>query len=242
MSLNALFMCRDPQSLRVLDVVIRELGIEREICISAPEALEFLAQRYCSALIVDFDISAASQVVRMARMSPPQRRPVVFAMIGAHTDIAETFRTGANFVLFKPLTLAQVERSLRAGHGFMRPDRRRSPRHRVKSLVYLRFGDVCSLPALVLDLNADGLCVQAAEPLPTTEIPLRFILPGSQYVIEGTGDVVWADETGRAGILFRELPASSRKYLKRWAAARNRKQAAGQVPAGSQRRIPASAD
>ena len=94
----------------------------------------------------------------------------------------------------------------------------------------------------MLDLNADGLCVQAAEPLPTTEIPLRFILPGSQYVIEGTGDVVWADETGRAGILFRELPASSRKHLKRWVAARNRKQTAGQVPARSQKRIPASAD
>jgi CheY-like chemotaxis protein len=242
MGLNALFMCRDPQSLRVLDVFMRELGIERDICVSAPDALEFLAQRYYSALIVDFDIAAASQVVKMARMSPPQRRPVVFAMIGAHTDIAETFQSGANFILFKPLTLAQVERCLRAGHGFMRPDRRRAPRHSVEALVYLRFGDVCPLPAIVLDLNAEGLCVQAAEPLPTTEIPLRFILPGSQHLIEGSGDVVWADETGRAGILFRELPASSLKQLKRWVAARNRKQSASHATGGSQKRIPASAD
>ena len=98
----------------------------------------------------------------------------------------------------------------------MRADRRRSSRHQAESLVYLRFGDLCPTPALVLDLNQRGLSVQAAEPLPPTRIPLRFMLPGTEFLIEGRGDVIWADDSGRAGILFTELPASSRSQLKQW--------------------------
>ncbi len=107
---------------------MNELGIEQEICASAAEALELLALRYFSALVVDFDLLSAAQVARMARLAPPQRRPVVFAMIGTRTDVADSFQSGANFVLYKPLVLAQVSRSLRAGKGFMQADRRRSPR------------------------------------------------------------------------------------------------------------------
>ena len=106
----------------------------------------------------------------------------------------------------------------------MRPDRRRSSRHQAESLVYLRFGDLCPTPAMVLDLNERGLLVQASEPLPPTRIPLRFILPGTEFLVEGRGDVVWADDSGRAGILFTELPASSQKQLKQWVSKREKKQ------------------
>jgi hypothetical protein len=98
----------------------------------------------------------------------------------------------------------------------MRPDRRRSPREKAEALVYLRFGDVCPVPALVLELSQEGLSVQAAEPIPAAEVPLRFILPGTSHLIEGTGEVMWADDSGRAGILFGELPPASRRHLKRW--------------------------
>jgi DNA-binding response OmpR family regulator len=113
-----------------LAAAMKELEIEQEACGSAPQALELLAQRYYSALVVDFDLPTASQLVRLARMAPAQRRPVVFAMIGARTDVGGTFQSGANFVLYKPLVVSQVLRSLRAGRGFMRADRRRAPRQK----------------------------------------------------------------------------------------------------------------
>ena len=191
MKLNALLLCRQHESLAVLLNTLDELGIDEEMCSSAPEALELLAMGYYSALIVDFDLPGAAQVAHMARLTPAQRRPVVFAMIGARTDIGSTFHAGANFVLYKPLVFEQVSHSLRAGRAFMRPDRRRSGRKKIDSLVYLRFGDVGPLPALVLELSQDGLSVQAAEPIPAAEVPLRFILPGTSHLIEGNrrGDV-----------------------------------------------------
>jgi len=188
MRLNALLLCREHQCLRTLSAGLGELGIEPDVCASAPDALELLAQRYFSALVVDFDLLSAAQVARMARLAPPERRPVVFAMIGARTDVADSFQSGANFVLYKPLALAQVSR-------------------------------------IVLDLNEEGVAIQAADSLPSAQLPLRFILPGTSHLIEGTGEVVWADENGRAGILFKELSASSRRQLKNWMAKGNKKAA-----------------
>lgn len=241
MSLNALLMCRDQQSVRVLAAAMKELEIEQEACGSAPQALELLAQRYYSALVVDFDLPTASQLVRLARMAPAQRRPVVFAMIGARTDVGGTFQSGANFVLYKPLVVSQVLRSLRAGRGFMRADRRRAPRQKIETLVYLRFGDLCAVPAMVLNLSERGLAVEAAQPLPAGRVPLRFILPGSAHLIEGEGEVIWSDEGGRAGILFNELSASSIKELKQWLAKRTAKKTVARVHPRSQKsRLPAS--
>jgi hypothetical protein len=79
------------------------------------------------------------------------------------------------------------------------------------------------MPAIVLDLNERGLAIQAAEPLPPSRIPLRFILPGTEFLIEGRGDVIWADDGGRAGILFTEMPASSKRQLKQWVTKRDKR-------------------
>jgi CheY-like chemotaxis protein len=225
MKLNALLMCREHESMRVLVSALEDLEIDEELCASGPQAMELLALGHYSALVVDFDLPGAAQVVKMARLSPAPRRPVVFAMIDALTDIGSTFQSGANLVLYKPLLMEQVARSLRAGRAFMVADRRRSARQKTESLVYLRFGDVCPVPALVLELSEDGLSVQASEPLPAADVPLRFILPGTAHLIEGNGEVIWADDTGRAGILFNDLAPNARRQLKAWVAKRSSKRA-----------------
>jgi len=92
--------------------------------------------------------------------------------------------------------------------------------------VYLRFGDVCPVPALVLEISEDGLSVQASEPLPAAELPLRFILPGTTYMLEGSGEVTWADDTGRGGIFFSKMSSAARRQLKSWLAKREMKKPA----------------
>jgi DNA-binding response OmpR family regulator len=218
MKLNALLMCREPQSARVLAAALEQLKIEQEICGSTAEALELLAQGHYSALVADFDVALAAQLVRLARMAPSQRRPVVFGLIGALTNVSDAFQSGSNFVFYKPLVVSQVLRTLRQGRIFMRPDRRRSMRHQLETLVYLRFGDLCTVPAVVINLSERGLAVQAAQLLPAGRMPLRFILPGTEYLIEGDGEVIWADEDGRAGILFNELSGRSVQELRAWLA------------------------
>ena len=241
MRLNALLICRDHDSLRMLVGALDELDIDEEVCVSEPEAMELLALGHYSALVVDFDVPGAAQVARMARLAPAQRRPVVFAMISERTDVASTFQAGANFALYKPLVRDQMLRSLRAGRAFMLPDRRRSARQKTEALVYLRFGDVCPVPAVVLDISEDGLSVQASEPLPAAELPLRFILPGTTYMIEGSGEVTWADDSGRAGIFFSDLKPAVRRQLRAWLSKRDKRKKARVRPVERGLRTQASA-
>jgi CheY-like chemotaxis protein len=225
MKLNALLMCRQLDSLGILVGALDKYQVDPEACVNAPEAMELLAENFYSTLIVDFDLPGAATVARMARLAPPQRRPVVFAVIDRHTDIASAYKAGANFILYKPLKTEQVVRTLRVGRVFMQADRRRSRREKLDSMVYLRFDNVCPLPALVTEVSEDGLSVQTAEPLPAIEVPIRFILPGTAHMMEGTGEVAWADEAGRAGILFSELSDSSRRELKDWIRRRSHRRA-----------------
>ena len=221
MRFNALVMCREQQLIRVLKLALDELDVEPEICVSAPESMELLVQRHYSALIVDFDLPAAVQTVRLARSADAKRRPVVFTMIGDTTHVGSAFQAGANFVLYKPLSLSQVARSLRAARGFMQADRRRAHREKLESILYLQFG-VAALPALMLDLSETGVALQAPEPLPAIQqIPFRFVLPGTNQIVEGTGELVWADDHGRAGMLFAEMANECRDSLRSWLAKRS---------------------
>lgn len=224
-------MCRPGQPLRPLTAALDEVRIGQDHCSSAQEAIELLAGGKYSAVVLDFDLPGAAQVAKLARVAPANRRPVVFAMIGALTDIGGTFQAGANFVLYKPLVYEQMARSVRAAHGFMLEDRRRLPRQRVATVVYLLFGRHLAIPTLMLDLNEEGLSVQAAEPLPAMDrVPLHFLLPGSARVIEGVADVVWADDAGRAGMFFSQMTTSAQRSLRHWLKGQSAKRSTSRQP------------
>ena len=216
MRLNALVMSRSHSSIRVLLATFAELGIEYQISPSASEIIEALATGYHSALVVDFDLPHAAQVAKMARTASDKMRPVLFGMLGSTTPIAAVFQAGANFILYKPFDASQVLHSFRAAQGFMRHDRRRSGRHKSETLAYLQLPNGTA-PALVQDLTEQGISVQAAEALvPLRNVPLRFLLPGTTNVVHATGDFIWADAEGRAGLFFRDMPAACRRDLQSW--------------------------
>jgi PilZ domain len=143
-------------------------------------------------------------------------------------------------MLYKPLVAKQALRALRAGRVFMQPDRRTNLRHKLEALIYLQFG-MAAVPGLILDLSQRGLSLQTAEPLPAAnEVPLRFVLPGTSHMIEGTGEVIWADDEGRAGMLFSHLSAASRKYLKNWLSKRSAQKIARRGTARADKSHPSS--
>jgi CheY-like chemotaxis protein len=225
MGVNALVMSRSNTAVKVLVATFAELGIEYRVLASVPETLEILASEHHSALIIDFDLPDAVYVAKMARALPEKRRPVIFGMLGASTPVGSAFQAGANFVLYKALEPQQVLHSFRAARGFMHGDRRSAIRQKSETLAYLQF-PTGVVPALVLDVTEQGLSLQAAEGLtPLRGVPLRFLLPGTSLVIQATGDFIWADGNGRAGLFFSKIaPACQRDlqaWLKKWAAKRS---------------------
>lgn len=216
MGINALVMSRSNGAVKVLVAAFAELGIEYRVSASVAETLEILAAEHHSALIVDFDLPDAVCVAKMARTLSEKRRPVLFGMIGAATPVGSAFQAGANFVLYKALEAQQVLHSLRAARGFMHGDRRSETRQKSETLAYLQF-PTGVVPALVLDVTEQGLSLQAAEGLtPLRGVPLRFILPGNEQVVHATGDFIWADGNGRAGLFFSKIAPACRRDLQAW--------------------------
>jgi len=216
MKLNALVMSRSHSSIRVLLAIFAEVGIEYMISPSASETLEALTMGYHSALVVDFDLTHAAQVAKMARTASAKRRPVLFGMVGSTTPIGSVFQAGANFILYKPLDPSQILHSFRAAQGFMRQDRRSSSRQKSETLAYLQLPNGTS-PALVHDVTEQGISIQAAEALvPLRNVSLRFLLPGTTNVVQATGDFIWTDAEGRAGLFFRDMPQACRRDLQAW--------------------------
>jgi CheY-like chemotaxis protein len=217
MKLKALVMCRNPHTVRFLGDALAQFEMRQDCCNSAQEAIELVARANYAILVVDFDLPEAAKAAKFAHMAPEHRRPVIFGMIGASTELEQTLRAGVNFPLYKPLQGEQVLHSIRAAYGFVRKERRRAPRHAVETVVYLLFGKRAAIPTLMVNLSEEGFCVQAADPLPAFEkVDVHFLLPGTQRAIEGKAELIWTDSRGRAGMFLSEVTITTQRFLRNW--------------------------
>jgi hypothetical protein len=220
MKLNALLMCRNQLSVRLIIAVLNENHVGAQVCESAADASDWLLRMPYSAIIVDFDLPDASQTANMVRALTGDRKPILFAMIGAMTPVGGAVQAGANFVLYKPLEPEQVRHSFRAARPVMKADRRQTSRHKISALAYLELPHV-ALPVLMLDLSEQGAALQAAEALPPAEtVSLRFILPETEIMFVAAGEMIWSEENGRAALFFTAMTPTSRKHLNSWLAKR----------------------
>ena len=107
-------------------------------------------------------------------------------------------------------------------------ERRRTVRQRLHTPVYVSFNSPQSGAvdlSELLDLHEHGFAVQTAIPtaMPTADrlevnraVALCLDLPETRKYVHGSGQVMWTDDTGRAGIRFSFLPDASRQALKEW--------------------------
>lgn len=100
-------------------------------------------------------------------------------------------------------------------------ERRRRVRMKVHTPAYASMNGSPSgtLPDLneILDISEKGMCLQTASPLQSgCDLNLSLDLSESNQHIHVTGHVIWADQLGRAGISFPQMPDDSLRQLKEW--------------------------
>jgi len=228
----------DTAILPRLKVVLSEFGISQLTCHSCQEAMELVTKGRCSTLIVDFDLPGAQEVVKMGAVLQPPQKPVLLAVASrAWPGTGHAFQSGADRILYKPLDPAQVKEALQASQKLLAKNRRKGPRHEMKTVVYFEL-DTGTLPAIGIDISERGFAVQATEPVPMlAKLAFRCVLPGTTSTLHGHVDVVWASDQGRAGLFFSGLAPSARKLLKQWLRKRSalhRKDAARGLLAGAE--------
>jgi len=219
----AAVLCNDKRSLQTLETTLEHLGMELVNCHSQKEALEMVMNGRCSTLIVDFDLSGAEEVIRMAALLPPEQKPALLAVASrAWPGTGQAFQSGANRILYRPLEADLIKDAIKTGRKAAKSNRRRSARYEVKTLVYLELENG-TLAAISIDIGEHGLALQATEAVPmNSNLPFRCVLPGTDVTLHGYADVIWASDQGRAGLFFSKLAPTARKHLKQWLSKRGK--------------------
>src|SRR5215831_790862 len=99
-------------------------------------------------------------------------------------------------------------------------NRRRRVRHKIQTPAYATFAHAqSSMLDLheIVDISEDGLAIQCHSPLQIAQqIDLCLDLADCPQQILTTANVIWTNDSGRAGLRFSTLPADSLARLREW--------------------------
>jgi TPR repeat protein/putative methionine-R-sulfoxide reductase with GAF domain len=118
---------------------------------------------------------------------------------------------------FGPLPMAATNPVLHSNP----PNRRRRVRHRIQTPAYASFTAESKSAMLdlheIVNVSEDGVAIQCSTPLEVNRtVELCLDLAECDDHIYTSAQVVWSDPSGRAGLLFSELPPVSLFRLREW--------------------------
>jgi CheY-like chemotaxis protein len=215
MTLTALLVCVDEEAAEVLRRVLEELSIQVEACPDFARAAVRLAQDRFDLVIVDGESNnEVVTLLRDSRMSRMNDVTLAVAVVSGQESIREMFSLGVNFVLYKPVAYDRALSSLRAARAVMRKEKRKSARAQVHAHATVDYANVQHEKATLVDLGQDGMAVRFGKKIPPTgKVYFQFQLPNQKSSVRLSGQIVWQDWNGRAGIQFADVPKTSRRLL-----------------------------
>ncbi len=218
MNLDSLLISQDDNLLAVLRPALEQISVNLEVCPQPRSGSELMAKRKFDAIIIDCDdLQNGVELLKGLRHSQSNARSVSFAVVNGKTTTQQAFASGANFVLQKPLTPLHASRCFNAALNFMVRERRRYFRHPVDMPLRISLPHKREMTATATNLSEGGMSIRILGKLPKeTEARFRFTLPTTNISLELKGRVAWADEAGRIGIRFIDVPQSSQYQLDQW--------------------------
>jgi CheY-like chemotaxis protein len=215
MNLTALLVCVDQAAAEVLRRVLEELSIKVEPCPDFARAAVRLAQDRFDLVIVDGESNnEVISLLRDSRVSRINDVTLAIAVVSGQESIREMFSLGVNFVLYKPVAYDRALSSIRAARSVMRKEKRKSARAPVHAHATVDYANVQQEKATLVDLAQDGMAVRFGKKVPPTgKVYFQFQLPDQRSSVRLSGQIVWQDWNGRAGIQFADVPKTSRRLL-----------------------------
>jgi hypothetical protein len=215
MTLSALLVCVDEAAAQVLRQVLEELSIRVESCPDFVRAGVRLAQERFDVVIVDAGSnSEVISLLRESRLARVNDSTLAVAIVAVQESIRELFALGVNFVLYKPVAYDRALSSMRAARAVMRKEKRKNARASVHAHATIDYANVEQEKATLIDLAKDGMQVQFGKKLPpVSKVYFQFKLPEQSSSIRLSGQVVWQDWKGRAGIQYVDVPKASRRLV-----------------------------
>src|SRR5712664_563950 len=218
MDLRVLVVCPDQDSAKLLGTVLTEMEIASEQESSISRGLERMQEETFDAVILDYRADESwEEFLTRLRQNSTSRKTLLIAILDSDYSARPVFGLGANFVLYRPLSLERTRLSLRAARGLMRRERRRTPRIPVNSPTSVAYPGTEDASATIVDLSDGGTSVRSGTSLPPVgKVYFQFALPGQEQAVRVSGEVAWQDASGRTGIRFADVPQASRRLMQAW--------------------------
>jgi hypothetical protein len=197
---------------------MQQFAVSSEVCVDVSTAFRLLDRQKFEAVIIDFGLAQADQMLERVQLSQSNRTAVTFAI----TDSLKpaTFATQPNFVMQKPLSAGSVGRTLKVAFGLIVRERRRYFRCpiAVPAAIQTNGKEVsCNL----VNISEGGLAVSESPSLkPGSQVRVLFTLPGQDIRFRVESEVCWYDEQGRAGLRSLIIPSEQQSALQQWLAAK----------------------
>jgi CheY-like chemotaxis protein len=217
MTLSSLLVCIDEAAAQTLRSALEELRIQVELCPDAVRATVRLAQDRFDLLIVDCQSKADVIAILRECRSSRANESTLAIVVAEQEDIRDMFSLGVNFVLYRPLAYDRVMSSLRAAQALLYRDKRGKARAAVHTHATIDYAGGEQERATLVDLSEDGMAVNFGKRLPpASKVYFQFQLPGQTARVRLSGQVVWQDWNGRAGVQYVDVPQTSRRILHDW--------------------------
>src|ERR1700722_19643780 len=204
MTLSALLVCADVAAVDVLRRVLEELGMKVELCPDSIRGAVRLAQERFNLIVLDCKTQRdTTGLLLESRSSRLNDSTLAVVVVEGQESIREMFSLGVNFVVYKPVAYERALSSLRAAQMLLYRDKRRKARAMVHTQATVDYAGGEQMKATLVDLGEDGMAVTFGKKLPpTSKVYFQFQLPGLKSTVRLSGQVVWQDWDGRAGVQF----------------------------------------
>ncbi|MCU1303551.1 MAG: response regulator [Candidatus Sulfotelmatobacter sp.] len=218
MTLSTLLVCSDAAAVDVLRRVVEKLEMKVELCADPVRAAVRLAQERFDLIVLDCKTQRETIALLLeSRSSRLNDSTLAVVVVQGQENIREMFSLGVNFVVYKPIAYERALSSLRAAQTLLYRDKRRKARAIVHTQATVDYAGGEQVRATLVDLAEDGMAVTFGKKLPpTSKVYFQFQLPGHKSTIRLSGQVVWQDWNGRAGVQFVDVPQTSRRIISEW--------------------------
>jgi CheY-like chemotaxis protein len=216
MPLQAFLLCPDDSAAQLLSQELSQRGVEVERASDFMEAFDRLRQKNFDLILIDTtDGERALLLIHGVRTGQTNRRGFIIVLADPQSAGMRNFRdTGANMLLYQPLTAERVATGLDNAITGLRQERRISLRMPLRITLSITMNGHQEMRAEIEDCSEGGMSIRTAEPLPAGgPLKLQFRLPNSADLQEIAGEVIWKDLYGRSGIRFLKLTDSTRRLL-----------------------------
>jgi hypothetical protein len=211
-----LLVCADSALIQQLAEGMQQLAIATEVCVDVSTALRQLNRKKFEAVIVDFELAQAGEMLGQVRLSPSNRTAVTFAI--TDPGKAGRFEVQPNFLLEKPLSASSVGRTFKAAFGSIVRERRRSFRCPIQIGAAIQVNGE-KVTCHIVNISEGGMAITESPSLkPGARLRVLFTLPGEQVRFKIESEVCWYDGKGRSGLRSLMIPSEQKSVLQQWLA------------------------